>query len=227
MKNIAIPITKQKENTRRQAEIVRLKRLETIPAMQKQDRETALAARESEIVDQWNAYKDEYSKNSKALRGAGLSAQEIDARQNQLNEKFLNEEESTNERLRDIYREAEELAQIQTDEWKAACLSELKTLCDEFEASYGLQPLNDEEMKERSRIANDHKKYVKANKYRDDRTAEYPAVGDQLDMMWKALEAIRENFPPEVAVMLDSIQAVKAKHPKPGKGDDEQKDFGA
>jgi hypothetical protein len=42
--------------------------------------------------------------------------------------------------------------------------------------------------------------------YRGKRAAEYPAVGDQLDALWKGGDAVTE--------MLAKIQAVKAKYPK-------------
>ncbi len=55
--------------------------------------------------------------------------------------------------------------------------------------------------------------------YRDKRKREYPAVGDQLDTLWKALRGmglladptLDENTPEG---MLARIEAVKAKYPK-------------
>jgi hypothetical protein len=41
---------------------------------------------------------------------------------------------------------------------------------------------------------------------RENRAAEYPAIGDQLDALWKGGEA--------AADMLAKVQAVKAKYPK-------------
>jgi hypothetical protein len=45
------------------------------------------------------------------------------------------------------------------------------------------------------------------NGYQQQRAAEYPAIGDQLDALWKGGEAAAE--------MLAKVQAVKAKYPKP------------
>lgn len=43
--------------------------------------------------------------------------------------------------------------------------------------------------------------------YREERAAEYPSVGDQLDALWKGGDA--------AAAMLAQVQAIKAKYPKP------------
>ena len=48
--------------------------------------------------------------------------------------------------------------------------------------------------------------YVDAHAYIEKRQAEYPAIGDQLDALWKGGEA--------AADMLAKVQAVKAKYPK-------------
>lgn len=44
-------------------------------------------------------------------------------------------------------------------------------------------------------------------KYQRQRAAEYPAIGDQLDALWKGGDA--------AAAMLAQVQAVKTKYPKP------------
>ena len=48
--------------------------------------------------------------------------------------------------------------------------------------------------------------YVDAHAYIEKRQAEYPAIGDQLDALWKGGEAAAE--------MLAKVQAVKTKFPK-------------
>jgi hypothetical protein len=45
-----------------------------------------------------------------------------------------------------------------------------------------------------------------ANQYKQQRAVEYPAIGDQLDALWKGGDAAAE--------MLAKVQAVKAKYPK-------------
>lgn len=46
-----------------------------------------------------------------------------------------------------------------------------------------------------------------ATAYQRQRAAEYPAIGDQLDALWKGGDA--------AAAMLAQVQAVKTKYPKP------------
>ena len=46
-----------------------------------------------------------------------------------------------------------------------------------------------------------------AKQYQRDRAAEYPAIGDQLDALWKGGEAAQ--------AMLEQVMAVKSRHPKP------------
>ena len=48
--------------------------------------------------------------------------------------------------------------------------------------------------------------WVDPNAYKTKRVAEYPAIGDQLDALWKGGDAAAE--------MLARVQAVKAKYPK-------------
>lgn len=45
------------------------------------------------------------------------------------------------------------------------------------------------------------------------RADEYPAIGDQLDAIWKTLSKSK-TLAPETHEMLKNIEAVKAKHPK-------------
>lgn len=54
--------------------------------------------------------------------------------------------------------------------------------------------------------------------YAAKRRAEYPQVGDQLDQVWKVIEALKSRgtqLPAEADAMLGSIQATKARYPKP------------
>ena len=48
--------------------------------------------------------------------------------------------------------------------------------------------------------------YIDANAYKQQRAAEYPTIGDQLDALWKGGDAAVE--------MLALVQAVKNKYPK-------------
>lgn len=49
--------------------------------------------------------------------------------------------------------------------------------------------------------------------YRMKRFREYPPIGDQLDILWKEMQAL--PLTQEADAMLKRIQAVKAKYPKP------------
>lgn len=51
--------------------------------------------------------------------------------------------------------------------------------------------------------------------YREARRPEYPEIGDQLDAVWKALEASGARLPPEAVAVLDQVRAVKKRYPKP------------
>ena len=51
--------------------------------------------------------------------------------------------------------------------------------------------------------------------YVEYRAMDYPAIGEQLDVLWKAITSMGNVAQvPEVKAMLDRINAVKAKHPK-------------
>lgn len=59
-------------------------------------------------------------------------------------------------------------------------------------------------------------KVVTRDGYEDFRRMEYPTFGDQLDAMWKALEAMGAlEKAPEAKAMFEKIKAVKNRRPKP------------
>lgn len=69
-------------------------------------------------------------------------------------------------------------------------------------------------------FADKKKKYIEEEKYRDDRTSEYPPIGDQLDALWKQINQWRLNGDPliqDTDAILNKILAVKEKYPKPEK----------
>lgn len=51
--------------------------------------------------------------------------------------------------------------------------------------------------------------------YRAKRREAYPPIGEQLDALWKALAADPSALPQAAREMLDQVQAVKSKFPKP------------
>lgn len=58
-----------------------------------------------------------------------------------------------------------------------------------------------------------------AGSYRIRRQAEYPSVGEQLDALWKVIAGMPPGqIPAEAQAVLDKVNAVKAKHPKPNGG---------
>ena len=65
------------------------------------------------------------------------------------------------------------------------------------------QPTDAEIQAEITRLQADYE----AKEYQRSRAAEYPAIGDQLDALWKGGDAAQ--------AMLEQVQAVKAKYPKP------------
>ena len=63
-----------------------------------------------------------------------------------------------------------------------------------------------------------HADYIANHKYKDDRAAAYPPIGDQLDAIWKELNQDRlggKALIQEADDRLNEVLAVKAAHPKP------------
>ena len=58
------------------------------------------------------------------------------------------------------------------------------------------------------------KKITHVDPYDSRRADEYPPIQDQLDAIWKALAKL-QTLPPDTQSMLNEIQAVKDKYPKP------------
>ncbi len=102
----------------------------------------------------------------------------------------------------------------------------------ELEEKYGIpidsnatvaeKPLDNFERSEKKKLEDQHKQ-SQGNAYRLARQFEYPSVGDQLDELWKGLDALqkRRPVPKGTADMLKKIQDVKARHPKPEEKQDE------
>ena len=65
------------------------------------------------------------------------------------------------------------------------------------------QPTDAEIQAEITRLQADYE----AKEYQRSRAAEYPAIGDQLDALWKGGDAAQ--------AMLEQVMAVKSRHPKP------------
>jgi len=50
--------------------------------------------------------------------------------------------------------------------------------------------------------------------YAEARREAYPPLGDQLDALWKALDASGQALPPEAQQVLDYVKSVKRRFPK-------------
>ena len=85
-------------------------------------------------------------------------------------------------------------------------------------AKYGPQDMTTEEIALHNSDAIEHADYVEKRKYADDRAAEYPTITDQIGALWMAVEQLSKtgNLPTESAEMLEEINTIKAKYPKPG-----------
>lgn len=90
----------------------------------------------------------------------------------------------------------------------------------EIDLSTGKEKTRKYTKQEKDFFAEQRKELQKLEKYRYKqlRADEYPAIGDQLDAIWKELNARRlkgENLTQDADDMLGQILAVKRKHPKP------------
>ena len=87
-----------------------------------------------------------------------------------------------------------------------------------------LVPMTKTEIRERqaeeAAFAAQRSEYIAWEKYKDDRAKEYPSLADQLDAIWKQLNAYRLAGDPliqEADAMLNQILAIKQRYPKPEK----------
>ena len=73
------------------------------------------------------------------------------------------------------------------------------------------------EIEEMSIAHEKEKAYREMNEYKSLRASEYPPIGDQLDVIWKSLQAIKGvlQLPKEAIEMLDKIAIIKEKYKKP------------
>jgi hypothetical protein len=80
-----------------------------------------------------------------------------------------------------------------------------KTVVDLSTGQISQVPMSAEELSEVEQAQSNGREFAKTQ-YKRDRSAEYPAIGDQLDALFKA-----GVFPADMAA---TIQAVKDKYPK-------------
>lgn len=90
---------------------------------------------------------------------------------------------------------------------------------EEEKAKYGLQEMSNEEVAQRNQDELAHDEYMAKEHYKQARAEEYPSVGDQLEAMWGAIASLAVSanhpLPPATEEVLDKIEAVKEKYPKP------------
>lgn len=103
-------------------------------------------------------------------------------------------------------------------EWKYGRVADTKEIGDEMTICAWRHPSIAQP--DRAQLILDFQEYDAhraAILYQSKRAAEYPAIGDQLDALWKAVGAIADGKTPpkEATDLLASIEAVKAKYPKP------------
>ena len=83
----------------------------------------------------------------------------------------------------------------------------------------GVQKMTQQEIARRNAEEVAHAQYVAREKYRDERAANYPTVGEQLDALWKMVDALVLNraIPEEAIAVRDAVASTKKQFPKPEK----------
>lgn len=79
-------------------------------------------------------------------------------------------------------------------------------------------PLTEAEIAQRDQDSAEHQKRLAEHekvKYRDERVRAYPSIGDQLDMLYKAMD---RGEIPKSKEFYNAIKAVKDAYPKPTEG---------
>jgi DNA repair exonuclease SbcCD ATPase subunit len=242
-KNIAKPIGHEILAGRRRGARAQWENLKTIPAADKKARldeiaraRAALQAESTRLCAAHKRFLAESHSQINALKAEIKLAGDDETALLNLNLDLSNK---TNERLdaikafnealekigQDLQKEnagAAELHLLKTDEQKAAAVARLDAQ-ENTAAQLGRQPLTPDEIKQRDK---DEKEFQKEserreeNAYRDKRAAEYMAIGDQLDAIWKGFEALMDGkpLPLETVEALRDIKMVKEKHPPPATG---------
>lgn len=199
MRNVAIPIVELQALQARGEERQRLAQQPVIGEGELADRLKALDKEANEAI-----------REARKKRGA-IQKSEADekARKEQLHQLDID----TDLILLGLRKRKEQLELMLTEEARARRLAELDAQEERFAASYGPQHLSDEERAQQhaDRVASEE--YTRTHQYADDRRAEYPPIGDQLDALWKALEG--RKLPPEAEAVRARIADIKARHPKP------------
>jgi hypothetical protein len=89
-----------------------------------------------------------------------------------------------------------------------------KTIAGHFENGVWIEQIDVEMTFQEENGVNEMSRKISENinKYKTDRAVSYPSVGDQLDMIWHAMDS--GDFP-KIDSFYNEIKAVKDKYPKP------------
>lgn len=106
------------------------------------------------------------------------------------------------------------MALIEALKWKYPGVAAVVTDGKIVEWTHAL-PRPDE--KQAAAIETEYQAYLAANAYQADRAEEYPPLGDQLDAIWKIVQAINagDSMPADALAVMAAVQAIKDKYPKP------------
>lgn len=206
MKNIAIPVKEQNARQFRARERSRLQQTDVITEAEKDRRLRKVDAEIGKI-----------NKRYAADLGSAKADESLtdEQREVRLNEIYAQEQQETGIQRG---RRAQILAAL-TEEARAQRLQELDAEDAAFEQSYGLQPMSNEESAQQNADRLAHADYLTNEKYKDDRRVEYPSIGDQLDAVWKIVNALIAGTaaPADAIAVHDAIATVKNKYPTPKK----------
>jgi hypothetical protein len=224
-KNVAKPIGFERHAAQRRATRAQWEDLQTVPASEKQasvaalDREIDLLRLQSESAQ--NAARNEVILLDKEIAET-KDTEILAAKKEQRAAAILSFSNAVNEfgpKIQAKQNLRATLNHIKTNEEKTVALQKL----DEEAAAaekFGRQPMTAEEIAQKEKDEEEHLKQLQqleATAYARARQAEYPPDGEQIDALWKGLEALAKGapLPEEAAVILEARAEIKKRHPKP------------
>lgn len=217
-KNVAIPIGELQKSAARKLEIERLNKVVSVPAQDRQSKlqaiDDALDVLVSDSTNRKKALRDKYTKLASDPDNT-KTAKELKKAHDLEYGQLLKEQDDL---VLPLQRQRAEVIALVTDQEKAEQLASLSAQ-EAALSEYGLQEMTLEEVAQRTADQLAHDEYVKTVKYKDDRAAAYPSIGDQLDAMWRLLAVVplpenRAGLEPYFE-MQQKIADVKAQFPKP------------
>ncbi len=216
-KNVAVPIAEIVAARARQSEISRLNTALTISQAEKDEKLAKVARNKKYSATLYSKQRkklvDDYKPRIEALADEEAKAdlqRELDLEIDKVLAKADADIEAFDQQHLHV-------SQLLTEEEKATALQQLHAAEEASQGAYGVMAMNAEEITQRTQDIADYEADQAANGYKRARVDAYPPVGDQLDVLWKALAAQAEGkvIPEDAADMLAAIQEVKQQHPKP------------